>query len=228
MADVNDRLRIVQSWWLGSELVRRHPDLMLIETHPGGGQYDCLTLVRPQRHDVTALVQMNRVGAIHVGENLGFMTWEAERDFGDRHGAVRRIESEAGLAAPKATLPSTPAVLTLRAISRVLTSMLNEREPWDARNVYFDSSGGMGSEVMDLSDFPSAARSMAEHRPNDPYGQPGYRFWRLVQGESAVAVLDTDGVVHLKDGHLSLNDAYVKSGRSLTRAIAATLGPVLR
>ncbi len=32
------------SWRLGSELVRRHPHhLVLLRTHPGDGQHDCLT-----------------------------------------------------------------------------------------------------------------------------------------------------------------------------------------
>jgi hypothetical protein len=35
------------AWWLAAELIRRHPaDLREIETHPGGGQYDCISLYR--------------------------------------------------------------------------------------------------------------------------------------------------------------------------------------
>ena len=34
------------SWRLTAELVRRYPDrFSVIETHPGGGQYDCITLI---------------------------------------------------------------------------------------------------------------------------------------------------------------------------------------
>ena len=225
MADINERLRIVQSWWLGSELVRRHPDLTLIETHPGGAQYDCLTLVRAGR-EVEPLVHMNRIGKIHIVASDLSMTWAEERDFGDRHGAVRRIESAAGLSAPQATPPSAPTVLSLRAIYRILASMLNEREPWDARSAYYDSSGE-GSGSVDLSAFPSAANSIKVPRPNDPFGQPGYRFWCLGPGHASVAILDSDGGVHLRDKETSLSDAYVRSGRSLTAAISMTLGAVL-
>jgi hypothetical protein len=43
MADLNRRSIIAQSWWLGSELVRRHPRLSLIETQvkSGGVVYEC-------------------------------------------------------------------------------------------------------------------------------------------------------------------------------------------
>ncbi|NYG07779.1 hypothetical protein BJ986_002266 [Phycicoccus badiiscoriae] len=226
MADINERLTNVQSWWIGSELVRRHPELTLIETHPGGGQYDCLTLVRSQPDPVENLVWLNRAGSIRVGDHMQFLTWEAERDYGDRHGAVRRIEAAAGLDSVKATPPSTAAAVALRAICRVLTSMLNEPEPWDARSAFYDSSGG-DSGFRDLSAFPSAARAMEEHRPNDLDGHPGYRFWLLRRGDSTVAVVDTDAVVHLPDRHASLSDAYLKSKRSMTLAISATLGDVL-
>ncbi|MGD4206363.1 hypothetical protein QT666_22610, partial [Xanthomonas citri pv. citri] len=42
-----NRFAIAQSWWLASELVRRHPELMIYEMHPGGGQYDVLCVATP-------------------------------------------------------------------------------------------------------------------------------------------------------------------------------------
>ncbi len=35
------------AWWVAAELIRRHPDrLTVIETHHGGGIYDCLSIFR--------------------------------------------------------------------------------------------------------------------------------------------------------------------------------------
>ncbi|MFC7532489.1 hypothetical protein [Actinoplanes sp. GCM10030250] len=56
------RFVIMQSWWLATRLVRRHPDLTVIETHPGGGQYDRLSLVRGQEN----LININRAGSIRL------------------------------------------------------------------------------------------------------------------------------------------------------------------
>ncbi|WP_289020204.1 hypothetical protein [uncultured Ornithinimicrobium sp.] len=228
MADVDQRLRTVQSWWLGSELVRRHPELLLIETHPGGGQYDCLTLMSMDPGGAgTNLVDLNRTGRIHVGDQTGFMTWEQERAFGDRHGAMRRIENAAGLHAPTQTPSSTGKVLTYRVLASVLTTTLNEREPWDARNLMLDASNADVEPRFDLAAFPSAVEGVRERRRDDLFGRPEYRFWGLIQGEKLVAVLDTDGNVHLGSGPRNLSTVYAQRGRRLNAAIATTLAEVL-
>ena len=49
------------SWTVAVEFTRAAPGLQVFETHPGGGQYDCLTLVAD---DVK--VDINRVGSIHA------------------------------------------------------------------------------------------------------------------------------------------------------------------
>ncbi len=44
MDSVNKQLTEIASWRIVSELIRRHPEkFTVIETHPGGGQYDCLS-----------------------------------------------------------------------------------------------------------------------------------------------------------------------------------------
>src|SRR5260370_37209365 len=50
------------SWTLATEMIRRAPKLLYImETHPGGGQYDCLSIVRTDLHKWTCA--FNRVGS---------------------------------------------------------------------------------------------------------------------------------------------------------------------
>ncbi len=49
MDSVNQQLVEIASWRIVSELIRRHPEkFTVIETHPGGVQYDCLTLYDEQ------------------------------------------------------------------------------------------------------------------------------------------------------------------------------------
>lgn len=229
MADLERRLRTVQSWWLGSELVRRHPKLLLIETHPAGGQADCLTLLRVDSHGGTQhpLVDLEQTGGIHVGGHGIFMTWEEERDFGDRHGALKRVEIAAGLHAPTETPPSTGKTLTYRTLTSVLSTTLNERETWDARNLMLNAGNVGPSRTFDLAPFPSAAEAVRDRRRDDLFGSPEYRFWGLLRGTKPVAVLDTDGNVHLKSGPRSLPAAYAKGGHRLHSAIASTLAEVM-
>lgn len=228
MTDVMQRLRLVQSWWLGSQLVRRHPELILIETHPGGGMYDCLSIVRYGRDGSgSTLVDLNREGSIHVHpENSNLMTWKDELQFGDRHAAVKRIEAAAGLIPPTQTPATTSAVLSYRAIASVLATLLNEREVWDARS-YRSDSPYSNDPAFDVVPFPTAEKAVRASRPDDFLGDPGFRFWGLTKGGKVVAVVDTDGTVHLRKGRRSLVDAYTTGGRRLTKAIGAALGDVL-
>ena len=54
----------IASWRLASEMVRRYPNkLSIIETHPGGGQYDCLTLIS-EVDGIT--IHVNRGGSITI------------------------------------------------------------------------------------------------------------------------------------------------------------------
>lgn len=172
------------------------------------------------------LVQLNRVGSLHAGEHTGLMTWETERAFDDRHEAVRRLEKAAELKASPAQ-SSTPKVLTYRTIARVLAGLINERHEWSAWNYCLDSSEfGAGDASFSLDDFPTAAEAVRLVRPDDLYGLPGYRYWGLFRGEELMAVLDTDGWVHLKSERAGLAMAYAKQ-RNLTLAIASVLGSVL-
>jgi hypothetical protein len=43
--EIAGRHKLAVYWWVASELIRRHPQLELFETHPLDSFYDCLTLV---------------------------------------------------------------------------------------------------------------------------------------------------------------------------------------
>ncbi len=54
------------SWELAARLVGRHHGLRVIEDHPGGGQYDCLTIVGMDESQRSFRIDLNRVGSGHV------------------------------------------------------------------------------------------------------------------------------------------------------------------
>jgi hypothetical protein len=57
------------SWRLASELRRRHPKTTrILITHPGGGQYNCLTIVNSQGG--IGVIQLNRSGTIQVHQKF--------------------------------------------------------------------------------------------------------------------------------------------------------------
>lgn len=192
------RLIHLQSWWVASELTRRQPDLGLIETHPGGGTYDCLSIIRwcPQPDP---FIDLNRNGSLHVHpDHIGALTWTEESQAEDRRFAVRRLEELAELPAPAKTPRTTPQTLTHRLVYQLLLLGLNDRRPWHIRNARVDSSAEF-SGTGALTGFRSAERS-CESRFDDPLRDPLYRFWKISVGSEVVVVLDIDGQAHFSNG----------------------------
>jgi type III secretion system-like peptide-binding chaperone len=62
MTTLTPALTELASWTLATEVMRRAPKLLrIIETHPGGGQYDCLSMMRMVPH--LKLCSFNRRGS---------------------------------------------------------------------------------------------------------------------------------------------------------------------
>ena len=60
------------SWHVAAELVRKAPSALTVaELHPGGGQYDCLTVIRlfEVRHDLCLLRQAARISCTEAAES---------------------------------------------------------------------------------------------------------------------------------------------------------------
>jgi hypothetical protein len=219
-----NRFVLAQSWWLASRLVRRHPELDLIETHPGGGLYDCLTLVR----DGHTVVDVNRAGSIHVPGAEGFtpIPTASLLDCEEPAEIVARIETAAGLRSPVRAPRSTPAVLTFRTIAHLMAVTVDDGRRWDVRNEYLDVDG-TGSPPGALAGFPVAAERARQRRPDGHRGAWGRRFWGVSRDEEVVAVVETDGSVHVGRQVLDLPTLYQASNRRLTATVAAALGTIL-
>lgn len=224
--NLESRIINVQSWWIASELLRRNPGLGVIETHPGGGQSDCLSIFRCRSH-ASALAHLNREGSIHVGDDeLPRITWAEDRGAHDRHHCIKLIESRAGLGTGGKTARTTAAVLVARMAYHLLLTNINARSTWDIRNVRLDTSG-YGNGEGDVVGFPSAKVAIAERRPDDPWGDSRYRFWHVLKDGERVVVLDNDGLVHLRDRDpLDMMSRFEKSDRSLA-AVGAWLHDIL-
>lgn len=214
---------------MASELFRRHPSLTLIETHPGGGQYDCLSLVAKNAVAPKTIIDLNRAGRIHVHEphdpafepiewatTLPVRAGDPKRP--DAHAVVKRLEDAAGLQSVEHAPPSTPAALVYRVIARVLGGLVNDKYDWDARNEFGDSSMESGERGY-VRAFPAAAEAVRKRRNSDLLGIPSYRFWALLRAEEAVAMSDVDGTVYLPTETRNLATLYHASGRRLYATI---------
>ena len=196
---VNPQLIEVASWKLLSELQRRFPrELTIIETHPGGGLYDCLSVYDSRaRH----IADLNRKGRLHVFEASGrcqaatrpIDIWTEMIDETDPKDVLDRVCSLLGLAKPKRLPPSSPATLVYRFISTFLTHSVFGRDHWECRNGMCDTSGYGGGVVSWFDRFPQTGERLRTSLPDDLADRPAYRFWFVLQNGKPTMCLETTG-----------------------------------
>lgn len=63
--EVQDRLRVTWSWQVAAELARRNPNLVVLEHRPADTS-DSLGLWDQHDTAATALIDLDRAGALHV------------------------------------------------------------------------------------------------------------------------------------------------------------------
>jgi len=204
------RYVIAQSWWIAAELVRRHPELIIHEMHPGGGMYDCLALLRPDTHE--PFIQLNRVGSIQVDAAPEFrLTWAEAMSTQSPRLVVDEIEAVAGLRPPVEVAPTTPRVLAYQFIAAALATTVNDECVWDARNEFIDSSADWGlGDPEDLNgylaNFPEALRDLESTPRIGLWHEPESHFWALLRDGEPFALVSIEGVVYLRERRRSLLD----------------------
>jgi hypothetical protein len=212
------RYVIEQSWWLASELCRRHPHLRIYEMHPADGMYDVLRVFVPLTDPVGMgeVIDMNREGRIHLHDVETFkpVSWSAALAAQDPHDIVKQIESWRGWELTRKGPATTPTTLVYRLISRVLTKNLNGRNRWDARSIYLDHAIQSSRRIEFIDAFPAAEGILTELRESTPEEQDcASRMWVILRDETPMMLLDDRGFAHSKDGtRTELLPLYKTSG----------------
>jgi len=223
VTDIAYRFQLAQSWWIATKLVRRHPELTILETHAGGGQYDSLSLVQNGQ----MLLSINRGASIHAHQHpMEPVPIEAAFADDDAHRLIRLLESATNLSARAGTPATTPKTLAYRVLTQLALATVNEAQPLDIRSEYLDSSGGSGPHGL-LDQYPVAAERSRERRPDDPVGGPRQRYWLVLRDETPVAAVDVDGYAYITSQVLHLPTLYAENGRSLTSTVVKALGSLL-
>lgn len=234
------RFVLAQSWWIAAELVRRHPELLVHEMHPGGGQYDVLAVFAPPHDAAGARVMLNRAGGMQVHTHDGHNgvpdisligTWADAFSARSPHAVIKQIEDVAQLNALTKAPSSTPRALAYRFIATLLTMAVNDRHHWDARNEFIDSSGDWwpgDPEINGFTDaFPEAQRDFAFTPEIGVWHEPESHFWAVLRDQIPVAVVSIEGRVYRQDRHFDLVDEYANHGRRMLSVVTSALGDLL-
>jgi hypothetical protein len=156
---MNDSLQLAEilSWRIMTEIWRRVPDRYgVIEMHPGGGMYDCLTLWNTTKSSSSPL-SINRGGSLNVdslGSTKSWPDW-INRMLEDPKDFVTEVARKAGLPEPIKLPKSAASTVTFRFITDFLTHSIGRLEHWECRNGFCDSSGyGGGVRSHWFEKFP--------------------------------------------------------------------------
>lgn len=134
------------SWHVATEFVRAFPVLRLFHTHPGGGQYDCLTILGEGLK-----IDINRAGgSIHIHDSrLGSRSpfipgpeWQNLLMLGaPPRELAQQIALGCGLDWPKKTPATQPHALVYRVIAQILEATVFDPAHWNATTQFLDTSG---------------------------------------------------------------------------------------
>jgi hypothetical protein len=212
------------SWRLASELVRRHPKtLRLIRTHPGGGQYDCLTLLALDGSD--GVVQLNRHGTIQVHARFDGRPQDWEPTSWDTYlkadprEFLDALEVASGLPSPSSVPPSTPRTLTYRVLAAIAATGFKTVDPIKIVPGTIDSSNlDAGPNDEDFALFPMIPAALREQTPGTPLEDPGHRFWFVHRNGTPVLAFEQQQGLAWTRHHDVARDVpalYVESRRHL-------------
>lgn len=203
---MNRQLVEIASWKIVSELTRRYPGkFTVLETHPGGGQYDCLSLYdKKQEH----IASFNRAGRFHVFASFDgikqrepYEIWPAMNEEYDQKTVLDKVSDDLGLPIPAKLPAAVPATLVYRFIAAFLSHAVFGIPQWCCVNGVLDSSGyGGGIRRPFFEQFSQAHGRLEIHETADLYKQPAYRFWFICKEDKPLLCLETNGVVWTAKG----------------------------
>jgi hypothetical protein len=229
-------LRQALAWWVGAELVRRHPNsLHLIKTYPGGGQYDCLTVVQRtdtahQPYRIRAYLNMIEMGHITLSGPQ-----DVEVDYGEerfnwlevllardrRKYVVKQLERALDFSAPGVTPPTTAQSIGVRLISRFLASTILDERRWTAQH-------GLDDWYQTPSEMFSLIPGLDPPRGSPDGWHSANAFWFLCPNEyptEAIAAIDAwRGLLWDRNGRrVDLMTRYKSLDRVLDRLVVDVL-----
>jgi len=204
---VNRQVIEAASWRLVCELFRRYPDrFVLIQTHPGGGVYDCLALLNRDHKEVAGF---NRDGSMRVCDPPGEVDptktysdiWRQVVEADDLKTVVDRIAATLRLPRVHHLPKGTPEVIVYRLIADFLAHTVFGRVEWRCLNGFEDTSGvGGGVRTKWFDRFPLAKDGLRERRKDDVLGEPAYRFWFICRDDDPVLCINKAGKAWTLDG----------------------------
>lgn len=204
------------SWFLASELVRRHPACSVVQVRSAGGQSD-LIWVGGWTGNPSAPVFQQRwaidrkgSGGVHVGREMRQVTNEAWAELlsGEPAAFIGRLEVAAGFAVSTSIRPPNARTLTYQVIEQILGLTALSGHRVTCRSLVVDEAG---TGRMDAP--PEYHGVIAGLMPSSQAPAEAYRFWVLEQGGMTIALLHDSGHAWVGTTHHDLGFLHGQVGR---------------
>jgi hypothetical protein len=150
-----DRFILAQSWWLASELVRRHPHLLISRVADETVASPLLIVQDEQQgmriqFDLIAWVQYLAAG------ELRHLDWSEIFSQPNSHAVIKQIETETGLGVPMFTPPTNGRSIVYRSIARILAIEVDGRFGWNAVTAPISLEDADSADWDLLRQFPTS------------------------------------------------------------------------
>ena len=238
----NLQISLSLAWWIAADLIRRHPgELRVIETHPGGGQYTCISVYRVASSGDPLVVHMNVDPGAHLTPASWFRRTDGERFnwlevllTSDRREYVsQQLEVAEGLPAVATTPSTTSASIGPLVVAAFLERSVLGPARWSTANLVTDSDDGIGLRQDLLQIFPglAVAGTLTSSVDDPAFGVwfigPPANDWEVDISEPAFAVDTARGHMWRRElaEPIDLLDAYSAAGRSLDALVSAVCPP---
>jgi hypothetical protein len=223
---IADRFALQQTWWIASELARRHPELQITRLE----DLESIPIIVVHDGPTGKRVQFDLVGGIQYfkGAIHNHITWPEVFSQNDAHAVMRGIEDGVGFGVTETTPATTPRSLVYRVVARLLAMNVDDRKTWQVVSAPIMGVDGATDATYTALESFSTAIDAAETYVTDAISQAAGAgtdsnrlfwhepLWLLLEDFEPVAVLDEGGIAHLPNGaKIDLLRMYRSFGRDL-------------
>jgi len=184
--NLSETAKELLSWMIAAYvLLGSDEDLRVIQTHPGGGMYDCLTII--DDGDGMPLM-MNRAGQSAEIDNRSIQDFWAKSA---KQGPMRMAGRIGKACSHERGAEHVPSLTALSVLN--IANWLNSYQslPRTAVSAYMDTSGGESSPNTEiLSHFP-VPQTWLDQEPPNPNSDPTAWLFALVEGEEPRVLVNT-------------------------------------
>lgn len=227
-----DRFKLQQSWWLASELGRRHQGVW-VERFISANSGPVLVAYHPDG-DAKIFFDLEHGVRLHLDGSKAEWGWESAFSAMGAHDQLKRIEVSSGLGTPRRAPATTAQSLVYRLIARLLAMHVDAPRPWVPVPVDVQPMVRGLAEPSDdalLVGFDTVQKDILNHRADaaarfDDVQTVGIRswLWAMTRDVETAFVLDTDGYVHTRQvGVRPLLPMYDELGRDIDRLAVRVL-----